>query len=628
MATEPKNTADETNTGYSFERYLNVRSATGASFAPDGGRLSFLTDITGVAEVWGVGLDPRIGVPPWPEQLTFRGERVLGARFAPGAATLLVSGDIGGNEHAQLFTLSGDGAQFTPLTDRPETIYQFGDWSPDGARILYASNERDPRYFDVYERDLASGATTLLLQYDGMATPTRYAPDGRSALVEQRLGAYYRNQLMLVGTTTGEVGSVRALTPQIDEGTAQHIFAAWSADRNGLYLLSDRGRQFRALAWLDLASDELTYLRDEPWDAEELALSADGTRLALTTNEDGYSRLELFDVADGWEARTPLPTPTLPDRLRGVALELSWSSDGQRLAFTLAPAADAVDVWVWDTQAGTLTRATRSALGGVPRASFVAPTLVHYPTFDGRQIPAFLYRPPQGPQTGLPVVVYVHGGPESQFRPTYNAVIQYLVARGYGVLAPNVRGSSGYGYDYMALDDVRLRMDSVNDLRHAALWLAETGVADAKRIAVMGGSYGGFMVLSAVTTYPDLWAAGVDIVGIANFVTFLENTGPWRRKLREVEYGSLEADGAFLEEISPIHHVDRITAPLFVVHGANDPRVPIGEAEQIVASLRARGGLVEYLRFEDEGHGLIKRANRLVAYPAIARFLDEHVGRG
>jgi len=628
MATEPKNTADETNTGYSFERYLNVRSATGASFAPDGGRLSFLTDITGVAEVWGVGLDPRIGAPPWPEQLTFRGERVLGARFAPGAATLLVSGDIGGNEHAQLFTLSGDGAQFTPLTDRPETIYQFGDWSPDGARILYASNERDPRYFDVYERDLASGATTLLLQYDGMATPTRYAPDGRSALVEQRLGAYYRNQLMLVGTTTGEVGSVRALTPQIDEGTAQHIFAAWSADRNGLYLLSDRGRQFRALAWLDLASDELTYLRDEPWDAEELALSADGTRLALTTNEDGYSRLELFDVADGWEARTPLPTPTLPDRLRGVALELSWSPDGQRLAFTLAPAADAVDVWVWDTQAGTLTRATRSALGGVPRASFVAPTLVHYPTFDGRQIPAFLYRPPQGPQTGLPVVVYVHGGPESQFRPTYNAVIQYLVARGYGVLAPNVRGSSGYGYDYMALDDVRLRMDSVNDLRHAALWLAETGVADAKRIAVMGGSYGGFMVLSAVTTYPDLWAAGVDIVGIANFVTFLENTGPWRRKLREVEYGSLEADGAFLEEISPIHHVDRITAPLFVVHGANDPRVPIGEAEQIVASLRARGGLVEYLRFEDEGHGLIKRANRLVAYPTIARFLDAHVGRG
>jgi len=613
--------------GYSFERYLNVRSATGASFAPDGARLAFLTDITGVAEVWSVGLDPRVGVPPWPEQLTFRGERSLSARFAPHAETLLVNADTGGDERWQLFALSSDGARFTPLTDRPETIYQFGGWSPDGARILYASNERDPRYFDVYERDLASGATSLLLQYDGMATPTRYAPDGQSALVERRRDAYHRSQLLLVGTTRGEVGSVRELTPQIDEGTAQHIFAAWSADRAGLYLLSDRGRNFLALAWLDLNSGALTYLRDEPWDAEALAVSADGKRLALATNEDGYSRLELFDVADGWDARAPLPTPTIPERLRGVALELTWSPDGQRLAFTLAPAADAIDVWVWDAQAGTLTRATRSALGGVPRRSFVAPTLVHYPTFDGRQIPAFLYRPPSGPQTGLPVVVYVHGGPESQFRPTYNAVVQYLVGRGYGVLAPNVRGSSGYGFEYMSLDDIRLRMDSVNDLGHAALWLADQGIADPSRIAVMGGSYGGFMVLSAVTTYPDVWAAGVDIVGIANFVTFLENTGPWRRKLREVEYGSLENDRAFLEEISPIHHVDRITAPLFVVHGANDPRVPVGEAEQIVASLRARGRPVEYLRFEDEGHGLIKRANRLVAYPAIARFLDAHVGR-
>jgi len=310
-----------------------------------------------------------------------------------------------------------------------------------------------------------------------------------------------------------------------------------------------------------------------------------------------------------------------------VALELAWSPDAMRLAFTLAPTADAVDIWVWDTQAGTLTRATRSALGGIPRERFVAPSLVHYPTFDGRQIPAFLYRPAGATQTGLPVVVYVHGGPESQFRPTYNAAIQYFVSRGYGVLAPNVRGSSGYGFAYQSLDDVRLRMDSVNDLRHAALWLAEQGIADPKRIAVMGGSYGGFMTLAAVTTYPDLWAAGVDIVGIANFVTFLEQTGPWRRTLREVEYGNLEADRAFLEEISPIHHVDRITAPLFVVHGANDPRVPVGEAEQIVAALRARGTPVEYLRFADEGHGLIKRANRLVAYPAIARFLDEHVGR-
>ncbi len=597
----------------------------GASFAPGGERLSFLTDISGVGEVWSVGLDARLTMPPWPTQLTFRGERAASARFSPTTETLLVSGDIGGSERTQLFLLGDDGAQFEALTNRPETIYTFGDWSPDGKRILYASNERDPRYFDVYEREIASGEMRLLLQNDAMNTPARYAPDGRSALIERRTDRYQRNQLLLVGTMTGETGTVRMLTPELTEGTAQYAYAAWSADRRGLYLLSDRNRQFVSLSWLDLETCELRFLSDEQWDAEALAVSADGARLALVTNEDGYSRLELFDVADGWEARTLLPTPTLPDALRGVIAEPVWSPDGARLAFTLAPAADTVDVWVWDTNTSTLTRATRSALGGIPRETFVTPELVYYPTFDGRQIPAFLYRPKDGPQNNLPVVIYVHGGPEGQFRPTFNAVIQFLVSQGYGVLAPNVRGSTGYGYDYQSLDDVRLRMDSVNDLRYAALWLAEQGIADAKRIAVMGGSYGGFMVLSALTTYPEVWAAGVDIVGIANFVTFLENTGPWRRKLREAEYGSLERDREFLEEISPIHHVDRITAPLFVVHGANDPRVPVGEAEQIVAALRARKTPVEYLRFDDEGHGLIKRANRLVAYPAIARFLDEHL---
>src|SRR5207237_7353070 len=236
------------------------------------------------------------------------------------------------------------------------------------------------------------------------------------------------------------------------------------------------------------------------------------------------------------------------------------------------------------------------------------------------------FYPASGARGGAPCVVIVNGGPEGQYRPTFQAVAQYLASAGFAVLAPNVRGSTGYGRAYLHLDDVRKRMDSVADLAHAAYWLRDSGRADPKRIAVYGGSYGGFMVLAALTTYPDLWAAGVDIVGIANFVTFLENTGPWRRKLREAEYGSLEQDREFLAQISPIHRVDRITSPLFVVHGANDPRVPVGEAEQIVAALRSRNVPVEYMRFEDEGHGLIKRANRLVAYPAIARFLDAYLG--
>lgn len=605
---------------HSFERYLNVRTAYGTSFSPDGKRISFLTDITGVAEVWSIPIDLSATTPAWPEQLTFSGERVQGASFSPVADTILVSADVGGNERTQLYTLSADGTFFIKLTDRPEVIYQFGDWSPDGMRIAYSSNERDIRFSDVYERPIAGGKPRLLLQQDGTNSARRYSPDGRSLLVE-RYDSNIRNQLFLVDCTTGEA---RTLTPHIQDGPAFHAFSSWAADGQSLYLLSDRGRQFHSLAQLNLATGEMTYLRDDPWGAELLAVTDDGTRLALVTNEDGYSQLELFDVSLGWQARQTLPTPQLPP---GVLDELTWSHDGKRLAFTLDAANYNPDVWIWDVAEGALWQATRSSRGGIPQESFVMPTLIHYSTFDGRKIPAFLFTP-QGEQArGLPVVVYVHGGPEGQSRPIFNPVIQYLVARGYGVLAPNVRGSTGYGYAYQSLDDVRLRMDSVKDLQYAARWLAESGTADARRIAVMGGSYGGFMTLSALTTYPDLWAAGVDIVGIANFVTFLENTGPWRRKLREAEYGSLEQDREFLEQISPINSIDRIAAPLFVVHGANDPRVPLGEAEQIVAAARSRGLPVEYMVFSDEGHGLVRRTNRLVAYPAIAHFLDEHLLR-
>jgi dipeptidyl aminopeptidase/acylaminoacyl peptidase len=249
---------------------------------------------------------------------------------------------------------------------------------------------------------------------------------------------------------------------------------------------------------------------------------------------------------------------------------------------------------------------------------------VRYPTFDGREVPALFYELENGPDD-TPVVVNVHGGPESQSRPAFAPVTQYLLHRGYAVFFPNVRGSTGYGKTYTHLDDVRLRMDSVKDLAHAAYWLRERG---HDRVAVMGGSYGGFMVLAALTEYPELWSAGVNIVGIANLVTFLEYTGSYRRRLREPEYGSLEEDREFLESISPIHKADKIAAPLMVIHGKNDPRVPVGEAEQIVESVWGNGGAVEYLLYEDEGHGLAKLKNRLDAYPKIAAFLDRHLAAG
>jgi dipeptidyl aminopeptidase/acylaminoacyl peptidase len=269
----------------------------------------------------------------------------------------------------------------------------------------------------------------------------------------------------------------------------------------------------------------------------------------------------------------------------------------------------------------------------VPLDSFVAPALVHYPTFDTtddsnpRQIPAWFFQPRSHAGAPVPAILLVHGGPEGQTRPYFHPLIQYFLQRGYAVFAPNVRGSTGYGKAYSHLDDVEKRMDSVADLAHAARWLQEQPGVDGDRLVVYGGSYGGFMVLSALCTYPDLWAAGVDIVGISSFTTFLENTSDYRRAHREAEYGSLDTDREFLESISPINHVDEITAPLIVIHGANDPRVPLSEAEQLVAALTARNVAVEFIVFDDEGHGIAKLKNKLVAYPAIADFLDRVLQR-
>jgi dipeptidyl aminopeptidase/acylaminoacyl peptidase/quinol monooxygenase YgiN len=281
-----------------------------------------------------------------------------------------------------------------------------------------------------------------------------------------------------------------------------------------------------------------------------------------------------------------------------------------------------------------LTQVTKSDLAGIDPETFAEPELIKYKTFDGREFPAWFYvpkrsndgvrRPPAKPSLRT-VIVSVHGGPEGQERPGFNALYQYYLSRGYAILAPNVRGSTGYGKTYSHLDDVEKREDSVHDLAAAVDWLTTKGGADKKRIAIMGGSYGGYMTMAAITLYPDLWAAAVNTVGIVNWETFLMNTSGYRRRQREVEYGRLDKNLAFLRAISPIQKVDRIKTPLFVIHGKNDPRVPYTEAEQIVASLKKRGATVEYKLFDDEGHGISKRKNRLELYPLVADFLDKYM---
>ena len=609
---------------FDIDRYLNIRSAYGASFGPDG-TLAFLMDTTGVPQVW------TLDAPgAWPEQHTFFDERVTFVSWSPERPELVFGMDEGGNEREQLFALTPSTGESRPLTAMPEAKHRWGGWSHDGDRIAFTSNRRDEAVFDVYVqgREESGDDARLVTEGDGWLTLDGWSPDDSRLLVTEA----YSNFDQDVSVLDVESGELRHLTPH--EGSVRYQSASWGPDGENVYLVTDDGdADTLYLARIDLSTGDLSPVavegdfedrpnRNSPdgdWEVDGVAVDHDARRLVFSRNVDGYTELTVGELPAPGRV-DPLPTPELPP---GTAGGVSFDDAGDRFALSASAAADNTNVHVVDVRSGGTERWTYAATAGIPRDTFVGPELVHYPTFDGREIPAYFSVPDVEGQ--VPVIVDIHGGPESQRRPSFSATKQYFINHGYAVFEPNVRGSSGYGKAYGHLDDVENRMDSVADIEAAVEWLHDHPAVDPDRIVAMGGSYGGFMVLAALTEYPDLWAAGIDIVGIANFVTFLENTGDWRRKLREAEYGSLAENREFLERISPINNIERVAAPLFVLHGANDPRVPVSEAHQIVEEARDQGVPVRELVFDDEGHGFSKLENRIEAYREIVSFLDEHV---
>lgn len=586
---------------------MEIRSAHGAVFGHDDSAVYFQSNLSGTPQVWRI--DERA---PWPRQISFFADRVMGVSSSPTQDLLAVSLDSGGNERAQIHLMDAEGLHVQDITGDPAHIYQFGGWSHDGRMLCYASNKRDGTHFDVYLYELATQTHRLVHQSDATNYAHGFTPDD-AAIVLSRHYAALSNDLFLVDCHTGEA---RCLTTH--EGVARFGNARFTRDGRYVYLASDDASEYTRLMRIDRLTAERVWLTDDQWDVSGVSLSHDDRYLAYSRNENGSSQLYVKDLSLGADASHAVDgLPALPEG----TVHGHFNRHGYTLGLTVSSPVWANEVWLLDIATQRLTRATYASISAVPQETFVAGELISYPSFDGRMIPAYYYRPKEGAGP-FPVIVDVHGGPEGQSVNSFASLTQYFVQRGYAVLKPNVRGSSGYGRTYLHLDDVRKRMDSVADLAYAVDWLKEHGNARPDAIAVMGGSYGGFMVLAAVTHYPDLFAAGIDIVGIANLRTFMAHTSAYRRHLRESEYGSIEQDGEFFDEISPIHHVDRIKAPMFIVHGANDPRVPVGEAEQMVAALRSRNHPVEYLRFEDEGHGVAKLSNRIRAYTQIADFLD------
>ncbi|EMA41931.1 S9 family peptidase [Halobiforma nitratireducens] len=603
---------------YDIERYLNVRSAYGASFGPDGERLSFLMDTTGTSQVWTLA-----GPREWPEQRTFYEERVTFASWSPERPELVFGMDEGGNERAQLYRLDAETGEIVNLTAKPDAKHRWGGWSHDGDRFAFASNRRDEAVFDLYvqARDETGDDAEVVYEGDGWLSLSGWSPDDSRLLVSQAYSNF--DQDLYVLDLEADEPDLEHLTPH--EGDVRYQSASWAPDGEGVYLVTDQGdADTLYLAYLDLESGDLeTVVEGGEWNVDGIALDDETGRFVYSRNVEGYTEVTVgeFDGDDPTAFET-FPEPDLPG---GVSGGVSFAPDAERFALSTTGDTVNTNVFVVDVETGDAERWTSAPTAGIPRETFDESELVHVESFDGLSVPGFLTLPDDHDEGETPVIVDIHGGPESQRRPSFSSVKQYFLDRGYAYFEPNVRGSAGYGADYAALDDVEKRMDSVADIEACVEWLQDHPAIDPDRITAKGGSYGGFMVLAALTEYPDLWAAGIDVVGIANFVTFLENTGDWRRELREAEYGSLADDREFLEDISPTNNIENIEAPLFVLHGENDPRVPVGEAEQIVEQARDQGVPVRKLIFEDEGHGFSKLENRIEAYSEIAAFLDDHV---
>jgi dipeptidyl aminopeptidase/acylaminoacyl peptidase len=608
-------------TRYAIERYLNVQAAYGAT-AIDNHTFAFLSNMTGTPEAYTSGIDPD-GKILWAHQLTFEQDRVMGLYASPVAddPRLIYGRDVGGNEQQQFILLNTQTRDERLLTDgHTDAMHLAGSWSADGKLFSYGGNRRDKSLFDLFVQDV-NGESRQVYQNDtpGYLWQSKFSPDNARLLVMHMMGSF-DTQLLEVDIDSQEG---RILTT----GTGVRYFdATYLSDGEHALIRTDKDRDFIYMAVLNIESGAIEPLIVPDWNVSELCLSPNKAKVAYTVNEDGITKLYLYHLESG----DTQPAPDLESP--GAAGGLSFTPDSERVLYTGTLSTRTTNVYLWDTTDNTTRPVTAASHAGIPPETFVAPALIRYPTFDDdetgttRQIPSWVYKPDATTDSDpLPVIVMVHGGPEGQALPNFNGLIQYFVNNGYAVMQPNVRGSVGYGKAYSHLDDVRKRMDSVADLAHIVEYIKADADLDASRVAVYGGSYGGFMVLSAITTYPDLWQAAVNIVGISNFVTFLENTSDYRRAHREAEYGSLEHDREFLESISPSNHLDNVTAPLFVIHGANDPRVPLSEAEQLVAALDDHDVPVELLVFEDEGHGLAKLKNRLVAYARVVEFLDTYL---
>lgn len=599
-------------------KFQNIRSASFQGWLSDGSGIIMLTRFAEMDQVHIVR-----SAAGARHQITFQNESVIWADACPDPQKkeIFFMKDSGGNEKFQLYSVNYESKLVTMLTDG---VSQNSGvcWSNKGDRFVYQSTKRNGRDWDIYlgSIDNANDAERILT-VEGTWSSLDWSPDDKQILlcryISRTASFLYIYDL-----------DSRMLTPLHDTlDTVSQECGLWDSQGKGIFLTSDEKTDFRTLRYYNLETKRDSVLtRNIQWDVRSISMSVDRNQLAFTTNEHGFSSIYLMDTKSFRFKKVDY----LPYAVIGNP---QFSPDGKRLGMTLHKPNRTEDVYVIDLQSESVDQWTFSEMGELDSTSFIVPQIIQYPSFDSangnpRLIPCFTYKPSgTGP---FPVLIFIHGGPESQFWPYFSSSIQYFLTKlGIAVVAPNVRGSGGYGKNYLSLDNGFNREYSVRDIGALLDWISIQKEFDTSRIAVMGGSYGGYMALASMVHYQNRIKAGIDLYGISNFITFLENTGAYRRDLRRVEYGD-ERDSLmrkFLYDISPVNHADKIKCPLLIIQGANDPRVPSSESEQIVKAVRKNGGTVWFLLYGNEGHGFRRKTNRDYQESVIALFLSNYIGQ-
>jgi dipeptidyl aminopeptidase/acylaminoacyl peptidase len=600
---------------FTIEKLYMTRAVGDSSWSPDDKQIAFVTNISGRNNIWVVPAESG-----WPSQLTVSNQRQANIAWSPKGRWIAYNSDYDGNEQWDLFLVATNNGQVVNLTNSPEVSEEGAAWSPDGEKLAYSVKAKQSPNYEIDILEVLTKKITHLTN----STPAQlsnfnpiWSRDGKWIVFTQQ-NAAGKDANILIASSAG--GRAMNLTPH--EGEKNFAATDVSPDGKAVLITSNSGNGYANAGLLEIATKKITWLTSDKWEINSGKFSPDGKRLTWTVNTDGNQDIYVYDLAA--RRAQPLPVGIGINSLAGA--ETPFNHAGTRLLFAHNGPDAPTDIWDYDFAAQKSHQITHSLVGGVRGGDMVEPYLVHYPSKDGKwQISAFAYVPYNAEKNGKnAAIVYIHGGPTAQTINSFNRSIQYLVNQGFFVIAPNYRGSTGYGKEFEDANRFDMGGGDLEDVISAAEWIKKTGFIDPKKVAIMGGSYGGYLTMMAVTKAPDVWAAGVPIVPFVNWFTEIENEDPLLREYDMATMGDPLKDKARLQERSPINFVDQIKAPLLLLAGGNDPRCPRTEAEQVASAIKKRNGVAELKVYENEGHGFAKIENQIDAYTRVADFLKKY----